>query len=372
MIKDPRQIVTPYAFQVDEELLGLPLATPKRRLAAFLLDLLIAAIISSIGAFLVAITASGIFFWIAVRTKSSNWMKNLFRYSGAGIASILVFIASYAFTEKPDTGAASVSANLTTPSDTTIITSQNVDWGALSKQLMETDYTDDAEVEKFVEDIESRYNPELTKKESGDPIPYFYEASFLPLLNSFRIAVQNKDSVAIDSIRAELAPLIASVEIKNRDSRISNLRSRNSELSEDNDALREKADNPGILRILKSTAEDFGLTIGWIGVYFVLSLALFRGRTLGKKLFSLQVIRLNNKPIGLLYSFERFGGYAAGVATGLLGFAQIYWDPNRQAIHDKIAATVVIDTREKKREKVAHIRKEILETIAQKEQNEPG
>ena len=38
----------------------------------------------------------------------------------------------------------------------------------------------------------------------------------------------------------------------------------------------------------------------------------------------------------------RAGGYAAGVATGTLGFLQIYWDANRQAIHDKVAGTVVI------------------------------
>jgi len=30
------------------------------------------------------------------------------------------------------------------------------------------------------------------------------------------------------------------------------------------------------------------------------------------------------------------------VATGTLGFLQIYWDANRQAIHDKVAGTVVI------------------------------
>ena len=36
------------------------------------------------------------------------------------------------------------------------------------------------------------------------------------------------------------------------------------------------------------------------------------------------------------------GGYAAGLATGLLGFAQIFWDKNRQAIHDKIAETAVV------------------------------
>ena len=40
--------------------------------------------------------------------------------------------------------------------------------------------------------------------------------------------------------------------------------------------------------------------------------------------------------------FERAGGYAAGFATGLLGFAQVYWDANRQAIHDRIVGTVVV------------------------------
>jgi uncharacterized RDD family membrane protein YckC len=36
------------------------------------------------------------------------------------------------------------------------------------------------------------------------------------------------------------------------------------------------------------------------------------------------------------------GGYAAGFATGLLGFAQVFWDANRQGIHDRIVGTVVI------------------------------
>ncbi|MCW8832829.1 MAG: RDD family protein, partial [Colwellia sp.] len=51
-------------------------------------------------------------------------------------------------------------------------------------------------------------------------------------------------------------------------------------------------------------------------------------------------------PLSLWDSFGRYGGYGAGLATGLLGFIQIYWDPNRQAIHDKISATVVIDLRQ--------------------------
>ena len=40
-------------------------------------------------------------------------------------------------------------------------------------------------------------------------------------------------------------------------------------------------------------------------------------------------------------SFERFGGYAASLSTGLLGFLQILWDRNRQGLHDKAAGSLV-------------------------------
>jgi uncharacterized RDD family membrane protein YckC len=79
-----------------------------------------------------------------------------------------------------------------------------------------------------------------------------------------------------------------------------------------------------------------------MGLYFTATVALWQGRTPGKRLLHIRVVRLNGKPIGWWAAFERFGGYAAGVATGLLGFAQIFWDKNRQAIHDKIAETAVV------------------------------
>jgi uncharacterized RDD family membrane protein YckC len=104
-----------------------------------------------------------------------------------------------------------------------------------------------------------------------------------------------------------------------------------------------------------------GLSIGWIGIYFIATIAYFQGQTLGKRLLKIRVIRLNNKPIGLFFAFERFGGYAAGFATGLIGFFQMFWDANRHAIHDKIAGTIVVDLRESKMQATAELREEILE-----------
>ncbi|ABV36333.1 RDD domain containing protein [Shewanella sediminis HAW-EB3] len=98
----------------------------------------------------------------------------------------------------------------------------------------------------------------------------------------------------------------------------------------------------------KGILNDLGLGFGWAAFYFTVFTAWFDGQTLGKKLFRIRVIQLDGTGLSLWDAFGRYGGYGAGFATGLLGFLQIYWDANRQAIQDKISATVVVDlTKEK-------------------------
>ena len=88
-----------------------------------------------------------------------------------------------------------------------------------------------------------------------------------------------------------------------------------------------------------------GLRFGWAVAYFSLLPFWWRGRTVGKFVFGLRVVELTGKPLGLMTCFGRYGGYAAGLATGGMGFLQILWDPNRQAVEDKLAHTVVVDLR---------------------------
>ena len=95
--------------------------------------------------------------------------------------------------------------------------------------------------------------------------------------------------------------------------------------------------------------DDVGLGYGWAIVYFSLLPAYWRGQTLGKRLVGLRVMELTGKPLTVLRNLKRYGGYAAGMATGGLGFAQLLWDPNCQAIQDKTAHTVVIDLRQPRR-----------------------
>jgi uncharacterized RDD family membrane protein YckC len=105
----------------------------------------------------------------------------------------------------------------------------------------------------------------------------------------------------------------------------------------------QAGENGGGLRDrLRNLADDLGLGFGWGALYFSAFLTWGRGQTPGKRLMRLRVVRLDRAPISLWDAFERYGGYAAGFATGLLGFAQVFWDANRQAIHDKITGTVVI------------------------------
>jgi len=96
---------------------------------------------------------------------------------------------------------------------------------------------------------------------------------------------------------------------------------------------------------LQRQLQRLGLSFGWAIAYFTLLPSWWKGQTVGKRLSGLRVVELTGKPLGLMTCFGRYGGYAAGLATGGLGFLQVLWDPNRQAVQDKLAHTVVVDLR---------------------------
>jgi RDD family len=109
--------------------------------------------------------------------------------------------------------------------------------------------------------------------------------------------------------------------------------------------LREARKPRGWRAQIDSLVDDIGLGLGWGIVYFSLLPAWWGGQTVGKKLLRLRVVELTGAPMTVMRSLRRYGGYAAGMATGGMGFAQLLWDPNRQAIQDRTAHTAVIDLR---------------------------
>ena len=105
----------------------------------------------------------------------------------------------------------------------------------------------------------------------------------------------------------------------------------------------------GILRLGSDVITGFGgfaTGVSFFIAYFTILTWGMGGRTPGKAIAGIRVSRLDGRRLNLWDSFGRSGGYAASAATGFIGFLEIFWHPNRQAIHDRIAGTVV--TREKR------------------------
>ena len=147
-----------------------------------------------------------------------------------------------------------------------------------------------------------------------------------------RDSVVTPAEIALDSI-ARLNLRVEALRGERDDSRAA-LRTAQQELAQ----ARERSP----LQWLWDLVEDLGLGFGWGALYLTLTHAWWKGTSVGKRLFRIRVVMIDKRPLSLWLSFERAGGYAAGFATGLLGFAQVFWDPNRQAIHDKVSETIVI------------------------------
>ncbi|GGZ97103.1 hypothetical protein GCM10008090_01720 [Arenicella chitinivorans] len=116
----------------------------------------------------------------------------------------------------------------------------------------------------------------------------------------------------------------------------------------DSDETKPKSSDvltPSVIDWLRGMFADLGISFGWAAVYFTVCVAWLNGQTVGKRIVGTRIIRIDGRDLSLWDSFGRYGGYGAGLATGLLGYMQVYWDVNRQAIQDKISETVVIDTR---------------------------
>ena len=71
------------------------------------------------------------------------------------------------------------------------------------------------------------------------------------------------------------------------------------------------------------------------------------GRTPGKMIARTRAVSLTSERFGAWQSVERSLGYGAAVLEGGLGFLQFFWDKNRMCAQDRLAETIVVDTRKK-------------------------
>ncbi|MDP7591667.1 MAG: RDD family protein [Litorilituus sp.] len=354
--EETKHYLTPFAFTLDKSLFGLPLASPSKRAIALLIDVVLIAMLSDIPGGLLALAIAMTFYYLGnkKRAMAQGKIKGYKRRAMMRfIASIIVFLVivdtihplvnyidiegseSIVYTDADDlvldqSLAISdyiVSAGYTiADSACETLTCWQNELNLVATQLAKITFDKDIHVEgsqlnEIFADIVQEI--QLTEREHKQNIELMYKRFHAELsrLKGTLPLVQSKSNELVLPDEGKLTSL---------------------------ETLKEKKLKKPIYSIIewvKGIIEDLGLGFGWASFYFTVSTALGGGQTLGKKILGIKVLQLDGTPLSLWDSFGRYGGYGAGIATGLLGFMQIYWDPNRQAIHDKISATVVIDLR---------------------------
>lgn len=392
---DPRSIVTPYAFSVHPDLLGRPLANPWQRLGAILVDLVVIGLIylfltlSGLGGLVLGLFTSLFLFWLAFRKPRRDALGRVFRFAVGclGMFALLVtviIVVAIRF-EGPIEEAlqaleeGGVNANLEISREGLAPESEAFVEGLdMTESLTAVrEFLTLSRAENAFEASESmRSLVELGRKggfsteeirtallsmiPSSAPwagrgeelVQAALEAVALPSDAEEVVPVESPEEgvppevpawlstpEAADSVEA-LENLIQRLEQDAQDTREALADTRET-LEATEDRL-EEAENRSLLDWVRSLLDDLGVGAGWAALYMTLIHVWGKGASIGKRLFGIRVVMIDKRPLSWWLSFERAGGYAAGFATGMLGFAQVFWDPNRQAIHDKVSETIVI------------------------------
>ena len=96
-------------------------------------------------------------------------------------------------------------------------------------------------------------------------------------------------------------------------------------------------------------------------IYFTLFF-YFNGRTLGKRIIGLRVVKPDGSKLSFWAAFERTHGYAYSTSLLLIGFFQVLWDKRGLTMHDKIAETKVIRFQRIKKRKKPKLKKKTKDT----------
>lgn len=356
---DPRSIVTPDAFQVAPELLGLPLAAPWRRLVALLVDLLLIAILSRLGGTVLALSALLFFVMLARREKAGRTSARRRVMVGClvvlitmvtvpavvGIVAVIRNQGTVREVVREVAGLVELERLRTAESREVALEAATAAAGGMRRLGVPTDelertlrseVPDSAWAEEVVAAVMAAADPPGTGEGpvGPDPSPEFGIAGVAAgEAGTQEVLIPQEVVDSLTGLQARLGRL---------EDEAASLRRLSGRQASELDELRARGGDGFLVRAFRNIFEDLGLAFGFGTIYLTVFTAWWKGRTPGKRLLGVRVVQLDGRPLTWWASFERAGGYAAGLATGLLGFAQIFWDPNRQAIHDRISSTVVV------------------------------
>ncbi|MGY0578066.1 MAG: RDD family protein [Paraglaciecola chathamensis] len=406
--KETRNQVTPYAFHVSKSLFGTPLARPIKRGFALMVDAALVALLSQASNIFLALIAAVTFFRAGNRLKKKKRF-NVARISLRFVTAILLFLIAaqsieffQEVIETPDENQkvrselveddALSDFELDKVEDLALIgltakylfetksVAKDIEYGKCIEPLvcwttlgekLATDLATMPIDKKVAEELFSGYRDAVSddlspqqKSQLEVAMTQTYERMYsqnrLSQSNTKQSEIEQSEVDKIDFENAVKGSTEGEALSDNLDTNAESENAGQSAEQKENaqsffDALSEiegpraqGSSPPSILAWLQGIAADLGLGFGWAAFYFSIFTAWWRGQTPGKRLLGIQVIKLDGSSLNLWESFGRYGGYGAGIATGLLGFLQIYWDPNRQAIQDKISETLVIDLRKER------------------------
>jgi uncharacterized RDD family membrane protein YckC len=109
-----------------------------------------------------------------------------------------------------------------------------------------------------------------------------------------------------------------------------------------------------LLKLQSSGNSLLGMAISTLFslAFFLIFWVNYDGATPGKKLLGIKIIKDNGEKINYPSAFIRYIGYLISGATLMffgIGYLWIIWDKKKQALHDKIAGTLVVKTDQKPR-----------------------
>ncbi len=372
--EETKQYLTPFAFKMDETLFGLPLASPAKRGIALLIDFSLIAVLSGTSGDILTLSVAFTLYYLGNKKraleqgkKKGHKRRAIMRFI-AGLMLLVIMLSTlpdlldYADTDKNIaednvsnetmsftntlalTATALAAIETIADSQCLIFSCWQSELDSVAVKMATISFEANINITQAkLDDIFSSLVDETAlavdeKEQLTASMRRSYEQEFSQLSGIKAVsssAQLTKDGKANDNVHK--APIDKQVWVLDKNDLVTDTRK----------VLEEKPNKPvySIIELVKGIIDDLGLGFGWATFYFTVFISVGRGQTIGKKLLGIKVLQLDGTPLSLWDSFGRYGGYGAGLATGLLGFLQIYWDPNKQAIHDQISATVVIDIR---------------------------
>lgn len=376
--EETRQILTPFAFDIDKSLFGLPLATPTKRAIAILIDLLFITLLSDTPGEILALVIAITIFRLGSKKRATALGKEKGSKRRAGLRLLAAFIVFVVLVDtlppvinryinnEAEKGRDSINTevqNIFNAEGKPLTNSEMLAFGLLTAGSVLTVNRSECETltcwQGELSPLINQYANYLLKEDVlADTMSSITEQINLnredkKLLTIYLIEQYKTAHKKIVNENITISKAIALPEEITIPTQA--LADNKTITPADTDAtlntlsLKPSAENNkpvySIIEWTKAMIEDLGLGFGWAAFYFTAFTALWSGQTPGKKIVGIKVLQLDGTPLSIWDSFGRYGGYGAGLATGLLGFIQILWNPNRQAIQDQISSTVVIDVK---------------------------